>query len=318
VVTVDDAPMAVGGGSFGGLGSPPEMIGLGLDEADSVAVLDRAFALGMTLIDTAHSYADGAADQAIGAWLRADQTRRDAIAVVAKLGIVRRSGELALDLNPANVERCARESRARLGIERVAVVMSHAPDPETPIAATLDAFVGLMNAGYADSYGISNVEIADLDAWLSTAEQIGAPQPVLVENEYSLLRRTDETDVLPLCRERGIGYLAHSPLASGLLSGKYRSGVAPPQGSYLAIRPEDRFELLASLPPGALERFAEIATKREMTNSALALAWVAAQPGIRPIVGVRRVEQLSAAEQALANPLTPEDAAEVAALFEAV
>lgn len=309
------APMAIGAGSFGGLGSPAELIGLGLDDADSSRVLTRAVELGMTIVDTAHSYAAGAADAMIGAWLASDPARRDQVAIVAKLGIVPSSGGLDVDLSPVNVKTCAAQTRARLGTDRVDVVMSHAPDEHTPVATTLRAFVDLIEAGHADRYGLSNVEPADLEEWLVEADRLGVPPPALVENEYNLLCRDDERHVLPLCVAHEISYLAFSPLAGGLLTGKYRSGSPPPPGSYLAIRPEDGLQRLTEGLGDELVRFTARAADRGLSAAALGLAWVAAQPNIAPIVGVRAPSQLDAAAAALAAPLSPSEAAEISDVF---
>jgi aryl-alcohol dehydrogenase-like predicted oxidoreductase len=309
------APMAIGAGSFGGLGSPSELIGLGLDDADSSQVLTRAVQLGMTVVDTAHSYAAGAADAMIGSWLASDPARRNQIAIVAKLGIVQTQGGLDVDLSPDTVKTCAAQTRARLGTDRVDVIMSHAPDVRTPIATTLRAFVDLIEGGHADRYGVSNVALADLEAWLVEADALGVPPPALVENEYNLLFRDDERHVLPLCAGHGIGYLAASPLAGGLLTGKYRSGSPPPPGSYLAIRPDDRLDGLTERVDEALARFAAQAAKRGLSAAALGLAWVAAQPNVAPIVGVRAPAQLAAAADALAAGLSASEAAELGALF---
>jgi aryl-alcohol dehydrogenase-like predicted oxidoreductase len=307
--------MAIGAGSFGGLGSPSELIGLGLGLADSSRVLTRAVELGITVVDTAHSYAAGAADAMIGAWLAADPARRNQIAIVAKLGVVQTQDGLDVDLAPDNVKTSAAQTRARLGTDRVDVIMSHAPDVRTPIATTLRAFVDVIEGGRADRYGLSNVALADLEEWLIEADRLGVPPPALVENEYNLLTRNDESHLLPLCVAHGIGYLAASPLAGGLLTGKYRSGSPPPPGSYLAIRPDDRLDGLTERLDDALARFTTRAADRGLSAAALGLAWVAAQPNVAPIVGVRAPSQLDAAADALAAPLSPSEAAEISAVF---
>lgn len=173
----------------------------------------------------------------------------------------------------------------------------------------------LIEAGYAAHYGVSNVELSDLQAWLAAANRLGLPPPLLVENEYNLLRRDDETTVLPLCAEREIGYLAYSPLAAGVLTGKYRPGEAPPVGSQPALRPELNDHLLHSATFAEVDRLAAYAAARAMSTAAISLAWVAAQPHVGPIVGISRPQQLDAAEQTLARPLSLDEASEVADLF---
>lgn len=309
--------MVLGAGGFGGLGSPPEFIGLGLDDASASELLTRALSLGVTLIDTAHSYAGGESERMIGRWLAGDPARRNQVALVAKLGVIVGDGGFRVDLSPEWVRVCSAQSRARMGIDRVDVVMSHAPDPTTSFQTTLRAFGELIEAGYAAHYGVSNVELSDLQAWLAEADRLGLPPPLLVENEYNLLRRDDETTVLPLCAKLGIGYLAFSPLAGGVLTGKYRPGESPPAGSRLALRPDDNDELLHPATFAALDRLSAYAAARGMSTAALALAWVAAQPHVRPILGVSRPQQLDAAQQVLADPLSAAEVNQIAHLFPA-
>ncbi|HUH07932.1 MAG TPA: aldo/keto reductase, partial [Egibacteraceae bacterium] len=273
---------------------------------------DRCVELGVGIIDTAHSYAAGASQQMIGHWLAADPVRRGQVAIVDKVGIVDRAGDLVLDLSPDSVLAQAAQGRRRLGVETVDVVMAHGKDPVTAPRDTLRAFADLLECGQASCWGVSNVSHGDLTVWLEGADRIGMPDPFFVENQYSLLARGDEADVLPLCRERGIAYLAFSPLAGGVLSGKYRPGQPPPPGSRQALRPEFAGGLNDQTHT-AIAILGDRAGAAGVSAAALALAWVLAQPGIRPIVGVSRPAHLDALEAAIKLDLSP---AKAAALFE--
>lgn len=298
-----DAPAAIGGGAFGGIGSPKALIGHGLDEPAAHQVLDRCVAMGVGLIDTAHSYAAGASERMIGRWLAVDQVRRGQVAIVDKVGVVHRARDFVLDLSPASVLAQAEEGRRRLGVDAVDVVMTHGPHPDTPQRDTLRAFADLLENGQATHWGVSNVSHDDLTVWLDEADRIGVPDPYFVENEYNLLAREDEVDVLPLCRERGIDYLAFSPLAGGVLTGRYRPGQPPPPGSRLALRPEYG-ENLDEETYAAVARLIDRAAEAGVTAAALALAWVLSQPGIRPIVGVSHPHHLDALAEALSLDLS--------------
>ena len=306
-----DAPAAIGGGGFGGIGSPKALIGHGLDQSAAHQVLDRCVAIGVGLIDTAHSYAAGASEEMIGRWLAIDQARRGQVAIVDKVGVVHRAGDLVLDLSPDSVLAQAEEGRGRLGVDAVDVVMTHGQDAGTPQRETLRAFADLIENGHATHWGVSNVSHGDLTVWLDEADRIGVPDPYFVENRYSMLAREDEVDVLPLCRERGIDYLAFSPLAGGVLTGKYRRGQPPPPGSRQALRPEHSADL-DEQTYGAVALLTDRAAEAGVSAAALALAWVLSQPGIRPIVGVSRPTHLDALAEAISLDLSYESAAAIA------
>lgn len=306
-----DARAAIGGGGFGGIGSPRTLIGLGLDEAETAAVLGRCLELGVTIVDTAYGYAGGGSHRLIGSWLAGDPERRRRVAIVDKVGTVSRGDELVIDLSPGAVAHHAAEGRSRMGVDSVDVLMSHAPDPSTPVGQTLGAFAVEIERGHARGWGVSNVDLETLTTWVEEAERLGAPPPTLVENEYSLLVREDEATVLPLCAAKGIGYLAFSPLAGGVLSGKYQRGADPPAGSRLALRPATA----AVLSDEVYDRLAvltELAASLGVPAAALSLAWVLAQPNVRPIAGVRTPRHLDALATALDLRLTPEQASDLA------
>lgn len=307
-----DARAAIGGGGFGGIGSPRALIGRGLDELGTRAVLDRGLDLGMTIIDTAHSYAAGESQRMIGRWLAQDQSRRPRVAIVDKVGVVDGPDGLVADLSPGTVARCSAEGRTRLGVRSVDVVMAHGPDPDTPVRETLEAFAKLIEQDQARHWGLSNVNLDELRAWLEEANTLGVSQPLLVENEFSLLARGDESDVLPLCRKHRIGFLAFSPLAGGVLSGKYRRGEHPPPGSRLSLRPDAAASMTGELHE-RLEILAARSASFGVSPAGLALAWVMAQPGVRPIAGASTPAHLDAVAEAMAVSLTRDQAAHLAA-----
>jgi aryl-alcohol dehydrogenase-like predicted oxidoreductase len=302
-----DARAAIGAGGFGGIGSPRELIGHGTDVLATGAVLDECLDLGVSVIDTAYSYAGGASQRFIGGWLSGDPTRRARVAIVDKVGIVDAPGGVTTDLSPATVLRCAEEGRARMGVAAVEVVLAHEPDVRTPVRSTVGAFARLVADGHARHWGVSNVDADGLHTWLDEADRLGVPAPYVVENELSLLHREDEQEVLPLCRARGIRYFAFSPLAGGVLTGKYRRGQAPPPDSRVALRPSTA----ATLDDDVLDRvdvLAERAASYGVSSAALALGWVLAQPGVTPVAGVSSPAQLRVLADALGLDLTADQA----------
>jgi aryl-alcohol dehydrogenase-like predicted oxidoreductase len=153
---------------------------------------------------------------------------------------------------------------------------------------------------------LSNVDGGTLDAWLEAADRVGLPNLRLVENEYSLLNRADEADVLPNCRELGVEYLAYSPLAGGVLTGKYQRGEPPPAGSMLDLRP-DSAAALDDHVHAVVAAVRSVADVHRCTPAAVALAWVRDRAGVRPIIGPRRPEHLDAVEEMLSLSLTDAD-----------
>jgi len=299
-------PVVLGAGYFGGLGSPSEFLGLGLDEKQAHDVLDRCTALGITFVDTAHSYAAGAADRMIGSWLSKERARLPEIAVLHKVGVVVDDDGLRVDLSPIRTRAQIDDALERLGVATIDVIAIHAPDRATPPIDTAQVFVDALESGRARAWGLSNVDAATLDTWLEVADRVGLPYPRLVENEYSLLNRADEADVLPTCRELGVEYLAYSPLAGGVLTGKYQRGEPPPAGSMLDLRPESGAALDDHVH-GVVAAVRRVAADHPCTPAAVALAWVRDRSGVRPIIGPRRPEHLDAVEEMLSLSLTDAD-----------
>lgn len=297
---------AIGGGQFGGAGSPSSLVGAGLDEAGAHQALDTAARLGITIIDTAFSYAAGASQEMIGSWLAADHHRVGRMTIVDKVGVVERNGELQLDLSFDTVLSHAAIGRTRLRIDAVDVVLAHAPDPNTPAEETLNGFGSLINGGFAGGWGVSNIDGPTLTEWLETARLLDLPAPRFVENEYNLIQREAEETVLPICSEHGIGFLAYSPTASGLLSGKYRRGEPPPEGSMMALRPDMGAEFDERVE-NLIAALTDIAAEREVPNVAVAFAWLLEQPGVTPIAGPSKPHHMKAIEQALDLELSTGD-----------
>lgn len=291
----------LGCGNFGGIGSSPAFFGQGETRAQAHALLDAAWDAGITTLDTADAYGGGRSETYVGEWLR---TRRPDGAVITTKTFNPMADGADHGLAPSRVRRQLESSLRRLGVERVDLYLCHDWDPDVPIAETAGVLDELVAAGTIGAYGLSNVDGAQL------RDALAAGDFAWVQNSYSLLDRRAERDVLPLCREHGLGFTPFSPLAGGWLTGKYRRGAVPPEGSRMTMRPEPYEHLRRSVVFDALEALAALGDP-----ATLAFAWLLAQPGVTAVVaGPRRPEHLAPALAALATDV---DVAALGALFEA-
>jgi aryl-alcohol dehydrogenase-like predicted oxidoreductase len=291
--------IVLGCGNFGGIGSDLSLVGQGEDDAQAFELMDAAWERGVRRFDTASSYGGGHSEQAIGAWVR--ERRPAGLQLCSKVFHPTRPGDDS-GLAPARVRRIVEQSRERLGVERIDVYLLHAPDPSTPLGDTLSALEELVREGAIGAIGVSNVDAAYL------AEAVSLAPIARVQNEYSLLARDDERDVLPFCAEHGIEYQAFSPLAGGWLTGKYSRGEPFPAGSRMTLRPDPYEALLRPEVYGAIEELA-----RRGDPATLALAWILANPLVGGVVvGPRRPEHLEPAWTALGTQI---DRGELTELF---
>ena len=287
----------LGCGNFGGIGSAPALFGGGESHEEAFAIMDAAWEAGITTFDTADAYGGGRSESWIGDWLRTKGPEvRDEIVLSTKTFAPMDEGE-DHGLAPARVRRQLESSLRRLGVERVQMYLTHAPDPDVPVAETLGVLDELQREGKVGAYGASNVDAAQL------REALAVELPTRygwVQNSYSLLDREVEHELLPLCVERGLGFTPFSPLAGGWLTGKYRRDAQPPPGSRMTLRPEAYEHLQTDAVFDLLEDLERRATEQGTTMAALALAWLLASPAVTGvIVGPRNPAQLEPALAAL-------------------
>ncbi len=313
---VQVSQVILGCGSIGGVGSARDTWGkYGQSEAEAVEMLDAAVEIGVNVLDTALSYAGGESETVIGHWL---SDRGEGVVVATKAGGVVEDGVPRIDLSSENLTRQLGVSLERLGLSSLDLYMTHAPDDQTPLAETLEALAAFIEQGLVRCIGACNVSEAQLRAALDTSDRLGLPRYEWVQNEYSLLARSDETTVMPLCAERGLGYTPHSPLCGGILSGKYRRGAGVPPGSRLAVRAAPYQEYMTDQILEGVQRFAREADRRGASPSGLALAWVMSRANVTaPVVGPRRLEHLAAIREALALQLDVDEQEYLARLIAA-
>jgi aryl-alcohol dehydrogenase-like predicted oxidoreductase len=292
------ARIALGCGNFGGVGSAPELFGHGLTEDQAFELMDAAWASGIEHFDTADAYGGGRSEQAIGRWIRSRGVRPR---LTTKTFNPMQAGA-DHGLEPDRVARQLRSSLDRLGVDRVDLYLAHDYDPAVPLAETFGAFDAAQSDGLIGAYGVSNFGARQLAAALA------AGTPKAVQNSYSLLARQDEQDVLPLCAERGVAYLAFGPLAGGWLTGKYHRGAPYPAGSRMTQRPQPYQEFVTDRTFTALARLQAIAAGRGTSMAGLALAWLLADDRVTQIViGPGRPEHLAPVAEALAYPVTEQE-----------
>jgi aryl-alcohol dehydrogenase-like predicted oxidoreductase len=285
------------------------------DETEAIATIHRAIDLGVTLLDTADMYGPFTNEELVG---RAIRGRRDQVILATKCGIVRDQSNLTIrgiDGSPAYILMACEASLKRLGVDHVDLYQLHRIDPKVPIEDSVGAMAELVRQGKTRHIGLS-------EAGPQTLRRAAAVHPIAsLQTEYSLLTRDAEAEVIPTCRELGVGFLAYSPLGRGLLTGRFRSRADFTPDDYRQFTPrfaEGAFEANVQL---AL-RAADVAREKGCTPAQLALAWLLAKgPEIVPIPGTRssaRLEEnagaasitLSAADVARLEAALPPGAAE--------
>lgn len=220
------------------------------------------------------------------------------------------------NLAPDHILREFPLSLERLDLDSVDLFLSHAPDKTTPIAKTLETFATLIERKLVRAIGACNISAEQLREALDESDRLGLPRYECVQNGFSLLEHGDLVEVLPLCRERGLGYTPHSPLCGGILTGKYQLGTEPPPGSRVALLPHVYADFMTKDALDAVEKLKREAEHLEVSAAALALAWVLATEGVTaPIVAPRTPEHFSAVEVALQLQLDPERWSRLLAAF---
>jgi aryl-alcohol dehydrogenase-like predicted oxidoreductase len=309
--------IALGCGTFGGIGSPAALIGRGLDESAAFATLDEALALGITWFDTAFSYGGGASDRMIGRWLsQQDREARRRIRIGTKVGTVVSAEGMRMDLSPRTIAEHLDRSLERLGLERVDLCLAHGPDTETRIEATLEGFAAVVEAGKVSYIGACNVTADQLCDALAASDRLGLPRFECVQNAYSLLSRADESELFAVCREHKLGLTPYSPMAGGVLTGKYRRDQPAPRDSRLGFRPEDAMPSPATFD--SIELLRQHAAVLGVGAGALALAWVMSHPLVTaPIAGPSRSgEHLQLLREALTLELDEHSRGLIGSWFE--
>ena len=269
----------------------------------SAAVVDAALQAGINFFDTADIYGAGQSEEFLGAAL--GQRRREVI-IATKFGM--KMDEQRKGARPEYVLRAAEDSLRRLGTDYIDLYQLHQPDPEVPIAETLGALDGLVRGGKVREIGCSNFSVEQLREAQQAAG--GGARFVSVQNEYSMLKREPESGVLAECERLGLAFLPYFPLASGLLSGKYRRGRPLPEGSrgHAGWGPK----MFTDQNLERVEALIAFAGGRRHTLLELAFSWLASRPVVASVIaGAKSPDQVRANAPAAGWRLSAQDLAEV-------
>lgn len=308
--------IVLGCGNFGGVGSAPSLFGKGTTREEAFRLLDAAWELGITTLDTADAYGGGRSEEYLGGWLRTKGPEvRDRVVIATKTFNPMAEGA-DHGLGAARIRRQIETSLRRLGVERIPLYLAHDFDPDVPQEETLTVFDELVRHGTVGAVGASNFTAEQLAEALELSALEGLTRYEWVQNAFSLLERGDRQTVFPLCHEHGLGYTPYSPLAGGWLTGKYRRGQPPPPGSRMTVRPEGSERYRADATFDALEAFEREAAERGVSMAGLAIAWILHLPEVAAVVvGPNGVEQLTPVREALEIRLDDHEWAEIERRF---
>ncbi len=275
-------------------------------EETAISCVRAALDAGITTFDTADVYHQGAAERVLGKAL--EGVRRDSIEVFTKVYWPTGPNPNNRGLSRKHIMESCEASLRRLGTDHLDLLQAHRFDVEAPLDETLRAFDDLVRQGKVHYVGVSEWTASQIASALGVADQLGLDRIVSNQPQYSLLWRVPESEVMPICRANGIGQVVWSPLAQGVLTGKYAPGEAPPQGTRATDANAKHFIawLLRDEVLKPVQRFCELARDAGLRPSEVALAWVLRNDNVSSaIVGATRPEQV--AENARAADLELED-----------
>ena len=272
----------------------------GRDDTESINTIHRALELGITFLDTADMYGPFTNERLVG---RAIKGKRDQVVLATKFGNVRseEGAFLGIEGSPEYVRKACDASLQRLGVDHIDLYYQHRVDTKVPIEDTVGAMAELVTQGKVRFLGLS-------EAAPATIRRANAVHPITaLQSEYSLWSRDVEDEILPTCRELGIGFVAYSPLGRGFLTGRFRTFEELPADDYRRNQPRFQganFQKNLDL----VSHIEQLAKRKQCTPSQLALAWLLAQgQDVVPIPGTKRVKYLEENVGALDVQLTPDD-----------
>ena len=301
---------------LGTAGPEVSLVGLGtnnfggrIDLAASRRVVDKALDLGVTLIDTADAYGNkGGSEEILGRLLG---PRRKQVVLATKFGLPMDDAGKLKGASRRYIMQAVEASLRRLSTDWIDLYQLHRPDPTTPIEETLRALDDLVKAGKVRYAGCSNLSVAQLDEAQTVARRGGVVSFVCCQDEYNMLARGLEKDRIAAMARHGLGLLPYFPLASGLLSGKYRDGAPMPQGARLANSARHT-GVLNARNWRIVEALRDFATSRGHTLLELAMSWLASQPIVSSIIaGATKPDQVEQNVAAVGWALSAADLAAI-------
>ena len=267
--------------------------GTRIDQTQTTAVVDAALEAGINFFDTADLYGGGKSEEFLGKALSA---RRDDVVIATKFGGPLDQNEEHRGGSARWVREACEGSLRRLGTDRIDLYQFHFPDLTVPIEETLGALEELVRAGKVREIGNSNFTGEMIEEADDISQKLSLARFVSAQNMYNLLNREPEQDIVPACERRGLAFLPYFPLASGLLTGKYRKGQPLPEGARLTAYPEDRRKhFLNERTIDIVERLEAFASARDHTLLDMAMSWLAAKEAIASVIaGATKPEQVRA------------------------
>jgi aryl-alcohol dehydrogenase-like predicted oxidoreductase len=269
------------------------------DEDGSFAQLDRFAELGGTLVDTADVYADGRSEEIVGRWLARRPGARDRMVIATKGRFPTDDSPNGHGLSRRHLAAALEASLRRLAVDTIDLYQLHAWDPLTPVEETLRFTDDAVRAGKIHYVGLSNVTGWQLQKTVDTAGALGLAVPVSVQPQYNLLARAIEWEVIPACRSEGLALLPWSPLASGWLTGKYQPGQTAAAGTRVAENADEGMRIWNQRGDRertwqVVEAVRAVASTRGVSMAQVAVAWLAARPGVTSVIlGARTLGQLT-------------------------
>jgi 1-deoxyxylulose-5-phosphate synthase len=269
----------------------------------SKAIVKRALDLGVNFFDTANLYSNGRSEEIVGELLK---DRRDDVVIATKVRLKVGEGPNTEGLSRYHILQQVKKSLKRLKTDRIDLYQIHRWDYATPIEETLLALNDLVRQGSVGYIGASSMWAWQFAKSLFTSDHLGIARFVSMQNHYNLCYREEEREMIPFCKDRGIGLIPWSPLARGFLTGKYKRGKTPSTSRYKTdkyfaerfFRPED-FDVV--------ERAEEIAKEKGATTAQIALAWLLHKGVSAPIIGATKVEHLEEGVGSLDVRLSDDD-----------
>ncbi len=277
-----------------------------LDEENSRPIIRRALELGINFFDTANVYSLGRSEEILGRALK-DFARRDEVVIATKVYFPMREGPNGGGLSRKAILSEIDNSLRRLGTDYVDLYQIHRWDYETPIEETMEALNDVVRAGKARYIGASSMWAWQFQKALYVSERHGWARFVSMQNHLNLIYREEEREMLPLCRDQGIGVIPYSPLASGRLAREDSESTLRAETDQIQRR---KYDASAEMDRQIIDRVGELARRYGVSRARIALAWLLQkEPVTAPIVGATKISHLEEAVGALEVKLTPEDVA---------
>jgi 1-deoxyxylulose-5-phosphate synthase len=287
-----------------------------LEEEESRPFIQRALELGITFFDTADMYSLGVSEEILGRALRDFGPGRDRVVIATKVYQAMGSDPNQRGLSRKHIMHSIDNSLRRLGTDYVDLYQIHRFDHETPIEETLDALTDVVRAGKALYLGASSMFAWQFAKMLFKADELGLSRFVTMQNHYNLVYREEEREMIPLCRDQGIGIIPWSPLARGFLAGNRRK---EDFGETSRAKTDDFAQKLYYTDSdfAVVDHVSTVAKRRNVSNAQVALAWMLAKPGITaPIIGASKMSHLDDAVAALSLKLDDSELKELEAAYE--